>query len=85
MVVLLLGPALLEELGCNVELNVEFGPSDAGGFGTTLNAERESSRPPYYLVTPLMKERGIFVRYIFILECLIKGKVDQISFVLSSW
>ena len=45
---------LLEELGCNVELNVEFGPSDAEGFGTTSNAERESSRPAYYFVTPLM-------------------------------
>ena len=54
MFVFLLGPALLEELGCNVELNVEFGPSDAGGFGTTSNAERESSRPAYYFVTPLM-------------------------------
>ena len=40
------GPGALKELGCNVELNVEFGPSDAGGFGTTSNAERESSRPP---------------------------------------
>ena len=46
MVVLLLGPALLGELGCNVELNVEFGPSDAGGFGTTSDAERESGRLP---------------------------------------
>ena len=45
MVVLLLGPALLEELGCNVELNVEFGPSDAGGFGTTSNAEGVEPTP----------------------------------------
>ena len=44
MVVLLLGPALLGELGCNVELNVEFGPSDVRGFGTTSDAERESGR-----------------------------------------
>ena len=39
----------------------------------------------HHLMTPLMWEHETFVRYRFILECLIKGKVDQISFVLSFW
>ena len=49
----MLSPALLGKLGCNVELNVEFGPSDAGGFGTISDADSRAD-PPYYLMTPLM-------------------------------
>ena len=64
-----------------------FNPSDTKGFGTTSYTKGASDRPPSpcYLITPLTKEREIFVRYRLVLECCKKGKVDQISFVLSPW
>ena len=63
-----------------------FNPSDTNGFGTTSDTRGgRADPPPCYLITPLTWEREIFVRYRFILECLIKDEVDKISFVLSPW
>ena len=59
--------------------------SDTKGFGTTSDTKGGGGgvgpNPPRYLITQLTQERGIFVRYRFILECFKKGKVDQISFI----
>ena len=64
----------------------ELNPSDTKGFGTTSDTNRLPLLSHKYQIninTPLTQEHEIVVMYRFILECLIKGKVDQISFVLS--
>ena len=67
-------------------MNRELNPSDTKGFGTTSDTKGGGGVPtPCYLITLLTYEREIFVRDRIILECLKKGKVDQISFVLSPW
>ena len=57
----------------------DIGYQEKGGGGGG------SGRLPCYFIIPLTKQCEIFLRYSFILECVIKGKVDQISFVLSPW
>ena len=66
----------------------KINPSNTKGFGTTSDTKGGGGgRGPTPLLSHNSLDLGseIFVRHRIILECLKKGEVDQISFVLSPW